>query len=115
MGSESIFERNNTIKAMVNFKDASSVLTDPSGSKAFIRVIKSDGTNLIGASSGATASRTATGTFEYYFNTSSTDPLGLYIILWKGMHNIGSVDGIDYGYKDILQRNCIRIVDTQQD
>ena len=115
MGSESIYERSNTIKAITTFKDTSGNLTDPSGSKAFIQVIKSDGTNLVGAGSGATTSRTATGTFEYYFNTSSTDPLGLYIILWKGMHNIGSVDGIDYGYKDILQRNCIRIVDTQQD
>ena len=115
MGTESIYERNNTIKASVVFKDSNDTPTDPSGNKAFLEVIKSDGTSLIGNGSGATASRTGTGAFEYYFNTATTDPLGLYVLSWHGYHNIGAVDGIDYGYQKITQRDAIRLVDTDQD
>ena len=104
------YERNNTIKVSVTFQ-SSDVDTDPSGSKAFINVIKSDGTYLIGnLSSGATASRTGTGKFDYYFETSSTDPLGVYEVVWTGYHSIGVVDGVDYGYKKINQSDEISIV-----
>ena len=37
------FERQNTIKSDVDFK-MNSVLTDPSGSKAFVDVVEPDGT-----------------------------------------------------------------------
>ena len=115
MGSESIYERTNSVHASVIYKDSNGAAIDPSGSTVFLEVIKPDGTNLIGGGSGATASRTGTGAFDYYFNTTTIDPLGLYILSWHGYHNIGAVDGIDYGYKKITQRNCIRIVDTEQD
>lgn len=99
------FERCNTIKSDVDFKSAG-VLTDPSGNKAFIDVIKSDGTYLVN-NSGST--RDGVGEYHYYFDTSSTDPLGIYVIVWKGYHNLGG----SYGYKPIVQRDLIQLVDTE--
>jgi hypothetical protein len=99
------FERGNTIKTEINFK-ADGTLTDPSGNAAFVTVIKSDGTTLINASG---ASRDGTGEYHYYFNTSTDDPLGIYVIQWSGYHSLGG----SYGYKPIIQRDLIHIVDTQ--
>ena len=111
MGTESIYERENTIKASITFKDSAGNATDPSGNMAFIQVIDSDGNDVVSSTSG---SRTGTGAFEYYFNTDSTDPLGLYIIKWHGYHNVGTVGGINYGYQKITERDVIRIVDPEQ-
>ena len=58
MGTESIYERNNSIKASVVFADSAGTPTDPSGNTAFLQVIKPDGTYLVGNGSGATTSRT---------------------------------------------------------
>jgi len=99
------FERGNTVKTDIDFK-SSGVLTDPSGNKAFVTVIKPDGTTLVNASG---ATRDGTGEYHYYFNTSSTDPLGIYVIQWSGYHSLGG----SYGYKPIIQRDLIQIVDTQ--
>ena len=114
MGTESVYERTNAILATIIFKDTAGTATDPSGSTAFLRVIKPDGTNLIGSTSGSTAGRTGTGAFSYYFNTESTSPLGLYILQWHGYNEVGVVGGIDWGYKRITERDVIRIVDTSQ-
>lgn len=99
------YERKNTIKSEVDLK-IGSTLTDPSGNTAFVSIIKPDGTYLV---SGATASRDGTGEYYYYFNTESTDPLGLYVIEWKGYHTLGG----SYGYKPIIQRSVINVVDTE--
>ena len=101
------YERGNTIKTEIDFK-MNNVLTDPSGNTAFVHVIKSDGTYLI---SSATASRDGTGEYYYYFEPELTDPLGVYIIQWYGYHNLGG----SYGYKRLVQRDAIQIVDTEQD
>ena len=104
--SLSKFERNNTIKSEIDFK-MSDVLTDPSGSKAFVDIIKSDGTYFIQDASG---SRDSTGEYHYYFTPASTDPLGVWVIVWHGYHNLGAA----YGYKRITQRDAIHIVDVEQ-
>ena len=96
------FERQNTIKTNVDFK-MDDVLTDPSGNKAFVDVIKPDGTYLV---QDASTTRDSTGEYSYYFETASTDPLGLYVVIWKGMHNLGG----SYGYKNIVQRRAINII-----
>ena len=99
------YERGNTIKTEIDFK-SDGVLTDPSGSKAYVTIYKSDGTVLINRSG---ATRDSTGEYHYYFNTATTDPLGLYIVQWSGYHSLGE----DYGYKPIVQRDVIQIVDTE--
>jgi len=100
------FERGNTIKVEADFK-MNGVLTDPSGSKAFIDVIKPDGSYLV---SGATTTRDGTGEYHYYFQTDFSDPLGIYIVQWYGYHNLGA----NYGYKRLVQRDAIQIVSTEQ-
>jgi len=99
-----VFERGNTIKTDIDFKE-DGVLTDPSGNTAFVTVYKSDGTTLINRSG---ATRESVGEYYYYFNTSSTDPLGIYVIQWSGYHSL-----LGYGYKPIIQRDLIQIVDTE--
>lgn len=98
------YERNNTIKTEVDFK-VGTTLTDPSGSKAFVSVIRSNGTYL---ASSASTTREGTGEYYYYFSTTDTDPLGIYIVEWKGNHSLGGI----YGYKPIIQRSVINIVDV---
>ena len=109
------YERTDTIKASIEYKDDTGAYIDPSGNKAFITVIKPDGSYLIGNGSGATASRTDTGKYEYYFCTSDTDPLGLYIVQWNAFEYIGPVGGIDYGYKKLTQRDVVRITEVEQE
>jgi len=112
MSNLSVYERKNTIKTEVDFQSGGSP-TDPSGSKAFVQVIKPDGTYLVGNSAiGSGASRTGVGTYEYYFNTSPTDPLGIYVINWYGYHDLGTIDSVYYGFKKISQRDAIQVVDT---
>lgn len=101
-----IYERGNTIKSDVDFK-MNGVLTDPSGNIAYIHVIKPNGTYLL---SGQQATRSGVGEYVYYFQTEWTDPLGIYVIQWYGYHNLGG----SYGYKRIVQRDAIQIVDTEQ-
>jgi hypothetical protein len=112
--SLSKYERENTIKASVSVKDSDSNYTDPSGNKIFLRVKDSEGNYIIGnTSSGATASRVGTGQYDYYFNTDSTNPLGIYILEWYGYHDLGTIDGIYYGFKKFTQRDAVNIVDTE--
>lgn len=99
------YERGNTIKTEITFR-SNNVLTDPSGNKAYVTVVRPDGTNLVNASG---ATRDSIGEYHYYFNTEPTDPLGIYIIQWSGYHSLG--DG--YGYKPIIQRDIIQLVDVQ--
>lgn len=99
------FELNNTIKTEIVFK-SDGVDTDPSGNKAFVTVYKPDGTTLI---NGASGSRSEKGKYYYYFNTEPTDPLGIYTIEWSGYHELGGI----YGYKPIIQRDIINIVEVE--
>jgi len=100
------YERKNTIRSDVDFK-VSDVLTDPSGSVAYVHVIKSDGTYLISGGSGV---RDSTGEYHFFFATGETDPLGVYVVEWYGWHNLGS----SFGTKRIVQRDAIQIVDVEQ-
>ena len=111
MGSESIYERGNTVKASITFKNNAGTATDPSGGTnspagVYIDVIKPDSTYLV---ENDNAIRDATGEYYYYFETANTDPLGIYVIVWKGMHNLGGT----FGYKNIVQRKAINIVYEQ--
>jgi len=104
------YERGNTIKTEADFK-VGGVLTNPSGATndpcgVKIDVIKPDGTYLISAQSVSYAE--SVGEFYYYFNTASTDPMGIYKIVWKGYHTLGE----DYGYKPIIQREDIIICES---
>ena len=105
--SLSIFERNNTIKADVTFK-VGSTDTNPSGSKAWISVIDSDGTYLY---SSQAATNTGTGTFRYYISTNTADPLGVYVVLWTAYHDVGG----SQGNMPIYQRDAFQIVDVEQE
>ena len=99
------FERGNCVKTEITFK-SSDVATDPSGNTAFVTVYKPNGDILVNCSG---ATRDGVGEYHYYFDTESTDPLGLYIIQWSGYHSLGG----DYGYKPIIQRDIVSIVDTE--
>ena len=103
----SSYERNNTIRTDIDFK-MSDVFTDPSGSKAFVDVIKSDGTYFI---QDATTSRDGVGEYHYFFTPTEEDPLGVWVIIWHGLHNLGGV----YGYTSLVQRDAINIVNVKQD
>ena len=101
------FERGNCIKTEIDFK-SNDVLTDPSGATnnppgVFVDIVKPDGTYLV--QNGA-PNHDGTGEFSYYFETASTDPLGVYVVVWKGMHWI---DGT-FGYKNIVQRKAINVL-----
>ena len=106
----SSYERCNTIKVEVDFK-SNSVLTNVSGNMAFIDIYKSDGTKLVDSTSTPPASgqHTGTGEYEYYFTTASTDPLGIYRIVWSGYSYIDSV----FGYQHINQADAINIVSVE--
>jgi len=97
------FERGNSIKSTVTFKSGNT-LTDPSGNKAYISVIRPDDTYLVSCQ---TANRDGIGTYHYYFETSLTDPLGLYLIEWYGYSYLGG------NYKKILDRESIEIVEKK--
>lgn len=101
------YERGNCLKTEVDFK-MNDVLTDPSGGTntpcgVTVDVIKPDATYLV---SSGIASRDGTGEYSYYFETTNSDPLGIYVVVWKGMHNIGG----NFGYKNIVQRRAINII-----
>jgi len=109
--SLSKYERGNTIQSTITFKQ-NDVATDPSGgtagtARAYITVYKPDGTTLFTEASGT---RTSTGTFRYYIPTDPTDPLGIYVVQWRAMHNVGGAQG----YLDIYQRDAFQIVDVEQ-
>jgi len=114
MTTLSIYERGNTIKTSITYKSGST-LTDPSGSKAFVSIIKPDGTYLVGNStSGTTASRDSTGNYHYYFTTSETDPLGIWTIEWECRESVGTEDSVNYGYPKMVQRSNIHIVNVDE-
>ena len=101
------YERGNTIKIEATFK-SNGANTDPSGNKVWFHIIKPDGTYLY---SSQLAERVDTGQYRYYISTSSTDPLGLYIVQWYAYHNLGG----SIGSMPIVQRDVFWIVDTEQD
>jgi len=104
--SLSTFERYNTIKTEIDFK-MNDILTDPSGSKAFVDILKPDGTYFI---HDAVTTRDSTGQYSYYFTPAEDDPLGIWVVVWHGYHNLGGA----YGYKKLVQRDPIHIVDISQ-
>lgn len=99
------YERNNCIKTSVEFKMNGSY-QDPSGSVAFVDVIKPDGTYLV---QDASTTKDGVGQYSYYFQVPNTDPLGIYVVVWKGMHNLGG----SYGYKNITNREGISVVHVE--
>ena len=109
--SLSKFERRSTIKSTMTFKDANGNLLDPSGNRAFISIIKPNGDYLV---SGQSAARISTGTYEYYFTTSDTDPLGIWVVYWYAYSPHIVRGGIDFGYPRIAQRDSIQLVDVNE-
>jgi hypothetical protein len=100
-----VYERGNTIYTEMEFK-SDDVLIDPVNNEALVSIIKPDGSYLIEEGE---AERESVGKYYYYFNTSSDDLLGLYIIHWYAQHSIGG----SFGFKPIVQREVVSIVDTQ--
>jgi len=105
--SYSTFERENTFKSTVTFTSGSTYI-DPVSNLAYIDVIKPDGTYLIQGESGQ---RVSEGIYQYYFSTSSTDPLGLYIIDWYGTFSYDT----PWGNMPKHQREVVRIVKVKQE
>jgi len=99
------FERGNTFKTTVTFTSGSTNI-DPSGNKAFLDVYKPDGTMLL---QGVSGSRVSTGVYHYYISTDSNDPLGIYIIDWKGMFNYG----FPWTYQWKHQKNTIQLLEVE--
>lgn len=99
------YERGNCVKTSIDF-EMNGNLTDPSGQTAFFHVIKPDGTYLV---SGQEADRDDTGEYSGYFETTSSSPLGIYVIQWYGYHSLGG----SWGYKRLVQRDDIQIVSTE--
>ena len=96
------YERGNTIKASVEFK-YDDIYTDPLYPK--INVYKPDGTKLVDSGDPV---KDNTGQYHYYIETSTSDPLGIYIIEWTGWHNLGGV----WGSGQIIQRDSFQLVDV---
>jgi len=99
------YELGDTVKTTATFR-YDSTLTDPSGGTnptcgVKVDVVKSDGTYLV---QDQPVTRDSVGSYYYYFDTTSTDPYGIYIVVWKGHHNL-----VGYGYKPIIQREDILI------
>lgn len=96
------YERGNTIKASVEFK-SSGVYADPLYPK--INVYKPDGSKLV---DNGTPLKDDTGKYHYYIETSSDDPLGIYIIEWTGWQNLGGV----WGSGQLVQRDVFQLVEV---
>jgi hypothetical protein len=96
------FERGNTIKSSIVFQFGGAD-TDPTS--PVINVYKPDGTLLVTDGAGV---QDATGQYHYYFSTASTDPLGLYKVVWSGTYTV------DAEAKPVLDSKLIMIVDTNQ-
>ena len=99
------FERSTTIRTKVAFTSGST-LVDPSGNRAFVDIYKPDGTYLLQSS----GSKDSTGNYRYYFNTTTSDPLGIYIIDWWGRFNYGP----PYSYKEKHEKEVIWLVNVNQ-
>jgi len=97
------FQRGNTLKASIELK-ASNVFADVLGNNMNVNIYKPDGTYLI---SGATADRTNVGRYEYYFNTQDSNPLGIYVIEWKGIQPLGGAEVLP-----LVKRSIIQLVET---
>ena len=69
------WERTNSFKSTVEWTSGSTYV-DPSGNMSYIKVFKPDGTQYIHES----GLKNATGIYQYYISTQSTDDLGLWII-----------------------------------
>lgn len=95
-------ERGTTVRSRIIYQ-YNGINTDPTSPN--ISVIKPDGTNLISVQSGT---KESTGQYVYYFETASTDTLGLYKVVWSATYTINSIDYV------ILDRKLISIVDTSQ-
>jgi len=99
-----LYERGNTIKSDIDFKSAG-VLTNPYADTAKISVIRPDGTYLY---SSATANYDGTGEFSYYISTNSSDPLGIYKIVWYAQDDVGGSQGL----MPVIQRDVFCLVDV---
>lgn len=99
------YERGNTIKITAAFK-SDDILTDPSGNKVWFHVIRSDGEYLYSAQQ---ATRTGTGTYQYYISTNASDPLGIYIVHWYAYHTVGG----SQPHLPLVQRDVFQLVDTE--
>jgi uncharacterized protein YfaS (alpha-2-macroglobulin family) len=100
-----VYERGNTIYTEMEFK-SDGVLTDPYNNAVYVTIYRPDGTPLI---DNQPTERESVGKYYYYFNTEEDDLLGLYIIHWYAQHSIGG----SFGFKPIVQREVVSIVDTQ--
>ena len=105
MSELNVWERGNTVLAETDFKVAGS-LTDPSGSKVWVDIIKSDGSYLY---TDYSAERDSQGQYHVYFSSNAADPLGIYVIVWKAYHNTGE----GTGRMPIKQRDAFQLVDVQ--
>jgi len=79
------YERETTFKSRVTYTSGSTNI-NCSGNLAYITVYRPDGTVLLGPESGQHA---ATGIYDYYVSTQSTDDLGIYVCEWKTEFDYG--------------------------
>ena len=100
MTSLTSYEREDTWKSTVSFYSGSTLI-DPSGNLANIKVYQSDGTLYISA----TGAKDSTGIYHYYISTSSTQPLGIYMIDWYGSFFYDDI----FGYKPRHEKECVII------
>lgn len=96
------YERGNTIKASVEFK-SEGVYVDPLYPK--INVYKPDGSKLIDEGEPV---KDDVGKYHYFIETSSSDPLGIYIIEWVGWHNLGGI----WGSGQMVERDVFELVEV---
>ena len=100
------YERETTWRTQVVFQSGSTNI-DPSSNMAYLDVIDSEGTTIISSVSGT---RTDTGTYHYYISTQSTDPLGLYLVEWRGLFNYGG----RWNYSPKYDKSVVNIVKVKQ-
>lgn len=96
------YERGNTIKASVEFISRDTYV-DPLYPK--INVYKPDGSKLIDQGDPV---RDDVGKYHYFIETSSDDPLGIYIVEWSGWHNLGGV----WGSSQIVERDVFELTEV---
>ena len=98
------YERGNTIKTEIDFK-SDGVLANPYNDTATVDVIKPDNTYLY---IDLATTHDSIGEFHAYISTNSTDPLGIYQIVWKAQDDVGGAQGL----MPIVQRDTFQLVDV---
>jgi len=97
------YERGTTVKVTAQFL-SNDQLVDPLYPK--ITVYKPDGTKLIDS---ADPFKEDVGKYYYFVETSSTDPLGLYIVEWSGWCGLGGA----LGSGQVVQRDVFQLVEVE--